>query len=114
MSVILSAIFESVDVADFALADLRRGGINIEAFKIRPIHAPLVSSDHHDSLGFANNLGAFAAPTLVFNSTFMPVKDRHELRNEEVVMKVTVSDRDAANTQAQLVSANGRRVKPEM
>lgn len=112
MSKVISAIFEDADAADFALADLRRGGLLVEAYRIQPLYRRNRESLTQDTGAYVNMAGA-PVTALVFDNSIASVPEatrREDVNNREVVMLVTVADHRAADAQSLLVSSKGRQV----
>ncbi|GHU92323.1 hypothetical protein FACS1894202_14760 [Clostridia bacterium] len=106
MSVTVSATFETVDSADFALAALRREGMNVEHYKVNPATSVV---------GFTN-LSEYSGgmSSLVYDEVLgaMDTRRYDDTHSSEATLRVTVADlRDAADTEGILISHGGYKLR---
>lgn len=118
MSTIIKAIFDSPDSADNALAELRRGGLNIRAYKSTPIEHQAHGDDGAVIPIMASNsavYGATAMTTGVIGAGFMTLASDDtrvlkDTQSTEVIVNMTVDDEQAQAVEEALVSMGGRQV----
>ena len=125
MSVVLSAVFDDVDTADFALAELTRGGVDVEAYRVKHIDGSdqggtdiLFGMPATAAAGFAGQTPNFTAGAPMVNLGGIAAMGvnapnmRSDARSREVIILATVAENQASAAQGMLVSAGGRQVHP--
>lgn len=120
----ITALFDDVDMAEFALVNLQSLGIFPQGYKIRSLHT---EERGRDTLvpaadGFTNNLAVNppgAVPTNLGVAGFALSDTSYggtafgggELPNREVQLRLTVDDVSAHRAQSALISNHGRRIR---
>ncbi|GHV33573.1 hypothetical protein FACS18949_07880 [Clostridia bacterium] len=102
MSVTISATFETVDSADFALAALKREGMEVER------HSE--TAPRHAVVGFTN---MSAATSLVYDEVLGAMEPRryNDIHSGETTMRVTVPSERASEAEGILISLGGYRLR---
>ncbi len=113
----LTAVFDSVDIAELALIRLREQGISPLAYKIKRTRAfskdkEIVPEDGVKA-SFTNSVGGMAqTPVMSLNLWHKPLLSAQKKNaGQEVRLIVTVADSGAVKTRGVLVSNHGRRVR---
>ncbi len=111
----ISALFENVDMAEFALVNLQGLGIFPERYKIRSIHDSEDGADQR-FLPIAGVTGGASAVSTPINAVTGMAHDNTafsggEAPNQEVQLLLTVRDDAADRTRSALISNHGRRVR---
>ena len=125
MSVVLSAVFDDVDTADFAMADLTRGGVDVEAYRVKHVDGTdrggtdiLFGMPATAAAGFSGQTPNFTAGAPMVNLGGIAAMgiDAPNMRNDahsrEVIVLATIAENQASAAQSMLVSAGGRQVHP--
>ncbi len=123
MAIEISAIFESPDMADFALRHLRDNQVNLQSYTIQPLrYHPLKRVESEPPIlypaGMFNGLGIGGGGGIGMTSyTAGPVvhipHGTHdaEIASKEVVLDAFVSESDVTKARSILISAHGRKVR---
>ncbi len=115
----ISALFDSVDTAEFALVNLQGLGIFPERYKIRSTHNAEDRDNGFFTIAGAAANGPTAATPLNMNGGVAVIGTAYdntafgggEPPNQEAQLVLTVSDAASARTQSALISNHGRRVR---
>ncbi|MCL2083715.1 MAG: hypothetical protein FWH06_00470 [Oscillospiraceae bacterium] len=128
MSAVISAIFDDVDTADLALADIRRAGVTVEAYRVKPVYGAPGTSGTSGTSGAAVGYAAqpsnytsehypIGVPAVAFGGVLgvalggsYASNAYGDVLSREIIMLATVAEHQAADAQSFLVSAGGRQV----
>ena len=113
MATVVTAIFDSPDMAELALHQLRSRNIQIFSFHIQPREdtaqrdippAPVIFAP-----AFQNTVGAFTAPAVMPAPLTAPMFQ--DTATREVIFTATIPEEEADRVRGMLISAHGRKVR---
>lgn len=119
---IVNAVFDSADSAEWALVRMRERGVDVKNYKVLPINRrheftsggdPVIMAENGVSAanwGYGNNMGMGGSAWLPFTAFESPMRT-YDVISQEALLEVTIDDSDYGPVKATMVSNRGRKVQ---